>query len=133
MAEPVLADQTWYIEFTQEEIGPIAATIAEDLQKADVATVIPTYKPPREATLGTPEIIVTIVVTAAAKALIVAGLHALEKTLEKQIDHKNDRRAQIIVTSPTKSKQRFPVSLKNITKDALKEFMSQVVSVVNQV
>src|SRR5712692_9229132 len=133
MVERVLADGAWHIEFTQNELGPVASALAEDLHKAGVPTDMPVYKPPGEATLGTPEILVTILVTASAKALVIAGLHALEKVLEKQIDGKTDRRAQIILTSRDKAKQRFPVSLKNITKDALKEFISQIVSEVNHV
>ncbi len=133
MVERVLADGAWRIEFTQDELGPVASVLAEDLRKAGVPADTPVYEPPGEATLGTPEILVTILVTATAKAVVIAGLHALEKVLEKQIDGKTDRRAQIILTRRDKPKQRFPISLKNITKDALKEFISQIVSEVNHV
>ncbi len=133
MDERVIADGAWHIEFTQDELGPVASVLAEDLRKAGVPTDTPVYKPPGEATLGTPEILVTILVTVTAKALVIAGLHALEKVLERQIDGKTDRRAQIILTRRDKGKQRFPISLKNITKDALKEFISQIVSEVNHI
>lgn len=129
MGDPLV---TWRIEFTQEGLRPVASKLAEDLQRGGVATVEPVYKPPHDATLGTPEIIVTIMVTAAAKALIVSGLHAIEHALEKQIDPDVDRRAQIILSGPTTPKRRFPISLQNIGKDALKEFISQIVSVVDQ-
>jgi hypothetical protein len=133
MVERVPTDEAWHIEFTQQDLGPAASALADDLRKAGVPTDTPIYKPPREATLGTPEILVTIILTATAKALVIAGLHALQKVLEKQIDGKADRRAQIILMHRNNTKRRFPVSLKNITKEALKEFIDQIVSEVNQV
>ena len=106
MADPAVATEPWRIEFTQQDIGPTASMIAEDLRKAGVTTGSATYKPPSEATLGTPEIIITIIVAAAAKALVVSGLHALEQALEGQISGQADRRAQIILIGPAEAKQR---------------------------
>jgi hypothetical protein len=133
MDERVPTDGAWRIEFTKQDLGPDASALAEDLHRAGVPVNTPAYKPPQEATLGTPEILVTILLTATARALVIAGLHALQKALEKQIDGKADRRAQVILVRHDNNKRRFPMSLKNITKEALKEFIDQIVSEVNRV
>ena len=133
MEDRVLEDKSWTIEYTQEDLRPIAVSVADTLRNAGATETKPVYKRPGEATLGTPEIIITIVVTAAAKALIVAGLHALEKTLQDQIDRKTERRAQVILAGKNKPKRRFPISLASISKEAVKDFISQIVSAVNAV
>jgi hypothetical protein len=125
----------WRIEFNDERVASAASMIADDLGRAGVRTDPAALRRPRDATLGTPEIIITILVTAAAKAVIVAGLRAVERTLERQLGDDHPKRAQIVLVNSAHQpgdERRFPISLRGIGKDALKGFFDDVVSAVDK-
>ena len=130
--DAIVENRIWQIEYSDASVKPMASTIATDLQNSGVLASMPTYKPPRDPTLGTPEVIITILVTAAAKAIIVSGLHALERYLQTQADSRDDRRVHVILVGTQQAKQHFPISLQEVGKDALKEFVSDIASAVNK-
>ena len=70
--------------------------------------------------------------TAAAKALILSGLKVLEQALEGQTSVGDDRRVQILLTGELQPTQRFPISLRALGKDTLKQFIAEITSAVNR-
>jgi hypothetical protein len=112
-------DVGWRVEFTDPTLQQTAATIVDGLRTVGASVGPAKRKPAQDATLGTPEIIITIVVTAAAKAIIVAGLQAIERILEGHLRDPLEKRAQVILNGPGHERQRFPVSLQKIGKEAL--------------
>lgn len=111
---------------------PVAKSMSEALQTVSGAEDVSVQKKAVAATLGTPEILITIVVTAAAKAVVISGLHALEASLERLIDRDKDRRTQIILTDEASARrERFPISLRGVSKDAVKEFVKRVESAIS--
>jgi hypothetical protein len=117
------------IQFTDAEAEPLAAEIAAGLKEAGVETT-PAYDPPAQATYGTPEVILTIAVAAVAKAVVVAGLRALERRLKQSKTKDHDRRIQIVINSPGKPRKRFPFSLHDVTDDTIHEFISGVIDFI---
>jgi hypothetical protein len=126
-----LIASTWAIEFSEKELEPVASKIAIALTPEGSNTIAPSFKA-REATLGTPEIIITIVVSAAVKAVVTAGLHAIQRELEGQLGGASDKRIQFIIKGSEGEKKRFPKSLRDIGADALREFIDQVITAVNR-
>lgn len=127
--------ELWSIEFTDDAVASLAHSLSDDLAQARVPAGRARFQPPEDATLGTPEIIVTIAVTAAAKSLIVAGLTVLRRRLEAQPEDGSDRRVQIVLTDPVQAAsrpKRFPINLRGVGKDTLKAFIDQIVSVVEK-
>src|SRR5260370_10099955 len=97
MADAAVSGAIWRIEYNDVSVKPMAVTIATDLREAGL-TSNPTYKAPRDPTLGTREGIITILVTAAAKALIVSGWYGLDRHLQSQIDPTEGRRVHLTPT-----------------------------------
>jgi hypothetical protein len=121
-----------HIEYDDPGAGPVAEGIAASLEQAGAGSSAPEYQPPQDATYGTPEIILTIVVTAAAKAVIVSGLHALERFLENQIAVPDDRRVRVALKAPGRRSNHSSISLRQAGKEALHSFVSDLVSAVEK-
>jgi hypothetical protein len=120
------------VEFTDASLQPAAAAIVDELSAAGGGVTRAALKRPRDATLGTPEIIITVLVTAAAKAVIVAGIRAIQRVLAQHMEEKEDKRAQIVLENPDGKKQRFPISLRGIGKEALKQFTDDIVAAIGK-
>jgi len=134
MANGATTVESWRVDFTDQRMGSTAASIVDALTQAGVATGPAILTHERDATLGIPEILITIAVTSAAKAVIVTGLHALQRALEQNLDNRMAKRAQVILVDPkqeTGGKQRFAINLYGIGKEALKEFVDRIVAAVN--
>jgi hypothetical protein len=122
----------WNIQFTDPALAPTAGAIVDELHHDGDAVAPAAYKRPREAELGTPEIIITVLVTAAAKAVIIAGIRAIERVLAQHLEDKTDKRAQVVLESEDGEKIRHPVSLKGLGRDALKQFIDDVIAEVGK-
>jgi hypothetical protein len=129
MAEATDPLRRWTIQFTDDEVKPLASELAEALKDAGVE-VPPQHKPPTVGSYGTPEVILTIVATAAAKALVVAALHAIERRLKQWKTASQDQRVQIVVDRPGELRKRFPFSLQEAGEDAIQEFVSSILDSV---
>jgi len=130
MAENVAALKEWRIEYTGEPEA--AAEIAVAFGKANVPVSTPEPKSV-EARLGTPEVILTIIATAALKATIKAGLDALKQYLELRAGANDGKRIQVIVQRPNDSTKRFGLSLKNLGLETITEFITDISAVVEHI
>ena len=129
MADPSLHSQYCRIQYTDLDAKPLSDELAAGLKEAGVETT-PASMIPVEATFGTPEVILTIVATAAAKAVFIATLRAVERHLKQSKETCGNRRIQIVIDNPGRSKKRFPFSLQGATGDAIEEFVSSVIDSV---
>ena len=132
MDEPPNTKHEWRIDFTDQRLAAAAQSVAEEVGAAGVPVASPNLEPPKTGTLGTPEIIITIVVTTVGKALIDAGLEALRKALEDYLDRPDASRAQVVLSMPDNSKQRFPIDLRKAGKAFVDTFISQIKSTVDK-
>ncbi|SRR5258706_1283215 len=121
----------WRVEFSDAALQPAAESIVNELHAAGT-DVGPAALKPHEATYGTPEIIITVIVTAAAKAVIVAGIRTIQHVLEQHLQEKADKRAQVVLESADGEKKRFPISLRGLGRDALKEFTDEIIAAVGK-
>lgn len=132
MADTAAAVEIWRIEYSDATISELAGGISQELRALHIAVGEPAYKRPRNATLGTPEVIITILVTAATKAVIISGLHALQRYLEARVGSAEEKRLQVVLAGPDESKKRFPISLRQIGSDAVKEFISRIATSIDK-
>ena len=129
MVEPTSG---FHVVFTDPGLQPAATSIVDELQATGTNVAPPELKRPSDATLGTPEIIITIIITAAAKAVIVTGIRAIQRVLEQHLDDKTEKRAQVVLQTADGQKEKFPISLKGLGKEALHEFMNDIIGVVGK-
>jgi hypothetical protein len=133
MANTTLTTAVWQIDYDDSSVEPIASGMAAGLSKSTAASqLIAKYEPPQDGTYGTPEVILTIVATAAAKAIIVSGLHALESYLQTQSGAPQDRRVRVILKTPNKRAKHSAISLQQLGTDAIKEFVSDIIAAVEK-
>jgi len=133
MVESVDSRRTWIIEYTDTRLESFAAELAVDLRAAQIDVPDPEQRPPSEATLGAPEIVITILVTAAVKSVVVAGLHALQRYLESTIDSHEGRLLQVVLPRPGLTSKRFPVDTKHMAREAIAEFVSEIIEAVQSI
>jgi hypothetical protein len=115
------------IVFTDEKVKDFAMELHSCLKSAGISMTEPEFRPPSEAFLGTPEVIVTIVVTSAVRALLISGLGVLEKYLEAKVaENDKGKRFQIILVGLTEPPQRFPLGLRSATLDVIHSFIAKV-------
>jgi hypothetical protein len=81
-----------------------------------------------EDRLGTPEIIITIVVTAAVKAVATATLKYLEDYLRERAKEKDkDLKIQVVVKDPrSQHRKKFLLGLKQVTTQAVISFSENI-------
>jgi hypothetical protein len=115
------------VVFTDQREHAFAEELRSCFDSTDLKIANAAYEPPDEATLGTPEVIMTIVVTSATRAIVVAGLNLLGKYLEHRIGAgAEDKRVQIILVGESQTPRRFPLGLRSATVDAVNEFIARV-------
>ena len=97
------------------------------LREHGVAVAPPVQEGEGDARLGTPEILLTIVVTAAAKAVVSTGLTYLEQYLLRQVElPTGERRLQVVVKTDSGGVKRFPLGLRAASADVIKAFIGNV-------
>jgi hypothetical protein len=81
-----------------------------------------------EDRLGTPEVIITIVVTAAVKAVATATLKYLENYLsERAKETDRDLKIQVVVSDPkSQRRKKFLLGLKEVTTQAVISFSENI-------
>jgi hypothetical protein len=131
VVDALLREHSWNLEYTDKKVGSLADDIAAELLTEGIPATT-AYRQPGSATLGTPEVIITIIVTMAAKAAVVAGLRAIQNTFERHLGGDGDRRTRIILIGETGQRRQFPISLRGLGRDAVKEFITGVINVVEK-
>ena len=130
MAEPAIQSEQCSILYSSHTAQPLAEQIAAGLREAGV-NATPFHTPPSRASFAAAEVILTIVATAAAKAVIIAAIRAIGRRLKQsKTASTGEERLQIVLEKPGEPKRRFPFSLQEATDDAVEEFISSVVDSV---
>jgi hypothetical protein len=120
------AELTWRLDYTDPSLEPLASGIADGLQGAQIPVPPPVYKEPTEATLGAPEVIITILVSAAVKSVVITSLHVIQRYLESKLDERATGRIQIVLPRSGLPSKRFPLDIKSLSRETLRELISQV-------
>jgi|SRR5947209_5781054 len=130
MAEPAIHPDDCKVQYTGPEAEPLAEEIAAGLREAGVNTK-PLHKPSSHGSFVTAEVVLTIVATAAAKAVIIAALRAIGRRLKQsKTSGTAEQRLQIVLDKPGEPKKRFPFSLQDAASEAVDEFISGVIDAV---
>jgi hypothetical protein len=130
MSELAIHPEDYRVQYTGPEAELLAEQIAAGLKEAGVNTT-PLHKPPSRASFVAAEVILTIVATAAAKAVVIAALRAIGRRLKQsKTAGIGEQRLQIVLDKPGEPKKRFPFSLQDAAGDAVDEFISGVIDAV---
>jgi hypothetical protein len=121
------SDLSSTITFTDPKAEELARGLYRTLGSSGLVISAPAHEPPADALLGTPEVIVTLFLATAGRAVLLASLGALEKYLETKIADEGSKRIQIILVGHEEElPKRFPISLRGISSDALHIFITRL-------
>lgn len=118
------AELSWQVDYSDDRVSELADSIVRALRAEGVAVSDASKKSRSESRLVGPEIVFTVIAVSAAKAVVVGALQTIEKALEKEIDRKSDLRTKIILIGKEAKPVQKVLSLKDLTKESLKEFVS---------
>lgn len=114
------------IIFSDPNTESFARDLYATLESAGVEAKAPELKPPEEALLGIGEVLLTMFIASASRAVLLAALDPLEKYLEQKIADRDNTRVQIILVGHEDLPRRFPLSLRGITTDVLHTFIAKL-------
>ena len=114
------------ITFSDPKAEEFARELSATLESAGVDAGTPELKPPEDALLGTAEVLLTLAIVTASRAVLLASLDPLEKYLAKKIADRDSTRIQIILTDHEDLPKRFPLSLRGTTTDVLHTFIEKL-------
>lgn len=121
------------VVFSDQKLEPFAEELRSCVESAGLPIENAAYEPPAEALLGAPEVIMTIVVTSAARAIAVASLDLLGKYLEHKIGaDSEDKRVQIVLVGASQPPKRFPLGLRSATVEAVHGFIARIKAAVEK-
>jgi hypothetical protein len=121
------------VQFNDERLEPLASIIVNELNGAGLAAGPPRLNSDSEPTLGMAQIVITLVATAATKAIVVASLRSIQRALESHLSD-SPSRAQVVLIDDSdteKNTRRFPINLRGLAKETLGAFVDNIVKVVN--
>ena len=114
------------ITFSDPKAEEFARDLFATLESAGVDAGDPELKPPDDALLGTEEVLLTLFIASASRAVLLAALDPLEKYLENKIAERNNTRIQIIVVGNEDLPKRYPLSLRGTTTNVLHTFIAKL-------
>lgn len=124
----------WRITVESKSLAKEADALGDRLRATGACVASTQVVPANRATLATPEIIVTIIAIKAAKAVIVAGLHAIERALtDRSQKQKGALRTRIVLLDErTGDADHFPFDANAIGEEAVHRFISDIIKVVEK-
>lgn len=114
------------ITFSDPKAEVFARDLFATLESAGVDARDPELKAPEDALLGTAEVLLTLFIASASRAVLLAALDPLQKYLENKIAERNSTRVQIILIGHEDLPKRFPLSLRGTTTDVLHTFIAKL-------
>ena len=114
------------ITFSDPRAEEFARDLHATLDSSGVDAKAPELKPPEDALLGTGEVLLTLFIASATRAVVLAALDPLEKYLAKKIADRDNTRVQIILPAGVELPKRFGFSLRGATTDGLHIFISKL-------
>lgn len=120
----------WRVEYTDNSIHDLADKLGCIAMGYGGLAGKPTLLE-GEATLGTPTVILTILVTSLSKVVVVAGLRLLQQELKDRVDPKQSENLEVQLLDETaKRRKKWLIQLSKVTID---ETFSKVIKFVESV
>jgi hypothetical protein len=125
MVEGSATTTAWRIEYTDLSAQGLAESLGTALGDAGRPACPTSHVRPAQGTYGTPEIIITILATSLSKAVLLWGLDALEKRLSERPERGGEN-LRIVVDSGSAGKEQFPLSLRDLSREFVTQFVGEI-------
>ena len=120
----------WRVEYTDESVHTLADEMARIATDNGGLAGEPT-RAESEATLGTPTVVLTILVTTLSKVVVVAGLRMLQQELKDRVAPKDAENLEVeLLDEGAKRRKKWMIQLSKVTID---ETFSKVIKFVEAI
>lgn len=119
MAEANMMEAPWRVEYTDESVHALAEQMGR-IAAGHGGLADEPRRVAEEATLGTPTVILTIMVTSLSKVMVTAGLRMLQQELKDRVGSKDAENLEVeLLDEGAKRRKKWMVQLSKVTIDEI--------------